>query len=251
MTQQIPPIISISSGKGGVGKTTFSVNLATALSDRGQKILLIDGDLGLGNVDVLLGLQVSHTLQETVEEGRDPQDLLVEVDPRFFVLPASSGVPEMAALSQEEQAFLTAVLGDIIGNFDLVLIDTAAGIGDAVLWFNQWATENIIILTPDPTSLTDAYALMKVMANRYDKKKFQLVVNNVKSKKEALETFTILAAVMEKFIEVKPSYLGPIPQDSNVVKAIRSQRPFLVTTPNCRAGKAVRTLAEQIEKSCK
>lgn len=241
-----PPILCISSGKGGVGKTTFSVNLATALAEKGAKTLLIDGDLGLGNVDVVLGLQVNHTIRETVEDGRDPAAILVEVQKNLFVLPASSGVPEMAGLSHEGQINLTTVLDKLIKNFDVVLVDTAAGIGDSVLWFNQWASANIIILTPDPTSLTDGYALMKVLASRHLKKGFQLVVNNVKSKEEALKTFTNMAAVLKQFLQETPSYLGPLPKDSRVVQAIRSQKPFLHASPDCPAAKAIRVMAGQL-----
>ena len=232
-----PPILCISSGKGGVGKTTFSVNLATALADRGVKTLLIDGDLGLGNVDVVLGLQVNHTIRETVEDGRDPASIIIEVQKDLYVIPASSGVPEMAGLSQADQHLLTSVLGDIIKKFDMVLVDTAAGIGESVLWFNEWADDNIIILTPDPTSLTDGYALMKVLASRHGKKGFQLVVNNVKSKQEGSTTFTNMAGVLNQFLQATPSYLGPLPKDNKVVEAIRQQKPFLLASPDCRAAR--------------
>ncbi len=244
--QKTPPILCISSGKGGVGKTTFCVNLATALAEKGARTLLIDGDLGLGNVDVVLGLQVNHTLRETVEQGCDPANIMVEVQKNLFVLPASSGVPEMAGLNQKGQCSLTTVLEPLIKDFDLVLVDTAAGIGDSVLWFNQWASANIIILTPDPTSLTDGYALMKVLASRHLKKGFQLVINNVKSKQEAQDTFTNMAAVLGRFLQETPSYLGPLPKDTKVIQAIRSQKPFVHASPDCPAARAIRSMASHI-----
>jgi flagellar biosynthesis protein FlhG len=241
-----PKIICISSGKGGVGKTTFSVNIACALTKMSKKILLIDGDLGLANVDVVLGINVRHTLRETIEEGRDPIDTLIEIIPNFFVLPASSGVPEMANLAYQEQAFLTNALENIINDFDYILVDSAAGIGDSVLWFNEWAEKNIVIITPDPTSMTDAYALIKVLNNRYNKTDFHLWINNVKSKKESLEVFNNMAAVLQKFLNIDPILLGAMPQDTHVSRGIRAQKPFLLLFPENRASKAIMTTASSI-----
>ncbi|OIP48401.1 MAG: flagellar synthesis regulator FleN [Deltaproteobacteria bacterium CG_4_10_14_3_um_filter_60_8] len=238
-----PRIICVSSGKGGVGKTSLAVNLAVAMADQGQRVLLIDGDLGLANVDILLGLNTSHTLQETVEEGRDPADLLVEVVPGFSVLPASSGVPEMASLTYEEQAFLTEMLDQVIGGFDFVLVDTAAGIGDSVLWFNRWAQENIVVLSPDPTALTDAYALIKVLASRYNKKQFHLVINSVASKKEGLAVFANMSTVLTTFLKITPLLLGTVPLDRAVSNAIRTQKPFMLAQPDSRPSIAVASMA--------
>lgn len=244
--KQKPQIICISSGKGGVGKTSFSINLAAALSARSRRVLLIDGDLGLANVDVMLGLNVRHTLRETVEEGRDPREILVEIMPGFFVLPASSGVPEMASLSYEEQAFLIDSLERMIGNFDFVLVDTAAGVGESVLWFNNWAGKNITLLSPDPTAITDAYALIKIMKTRYNKKDFHLIINNVRSRKEAQEVFANMSAVLENFLGVKPWFQGAIPQDSAVAMAVRQQKPFLIAQPKARASMAVMEICNKI-----
>jgi len=245
-TNSTPQIICISSGKGGPAKTSFTVNLAAALAGKARKVLLIDGDLGLANVDIMLGLNVTHTLREIVEEGRDPMEILVEVMPGFFVLPASSGVPEMATLAYEEQAFLTASLEQIVGNFDFVLVDTAAGVGDSVLWFNNWAGRNFTILSPDPTAMTDAYALIKIMKTRYHKTEFHLIINNVKSRKEAQEVFANMSAVLENFLGVKPFFQGAIPQDSAVAMAVRRQKPFLVAQPQARASLAVMEICNKL-----
>jgi flagellar biosynthesis protein FlhG len=239
-------IICISSGKGGVGKTSFSVNMATALSRKGRRVLLIDGDLGLANVDVVLGLNVRHTVQENIEEGRDLRQCLVEIAPGFLVLPASSGVPEMAALSLAEQALLTSGLEEIVPDFDYVLVDTAAGIGESVLWFNIWAQMNIVVLTPDPTSLTDAYALIKVLHARHGRNSFHLMLNSVQSKKEGREVFANMSMVLERFLGIRPLALGAMPQDPAVAGAIRSQRPFLLTTPGGKASQEILAVAERI-----
>lgn len=247
-SKRSPKIICISSGKGGVGKTSFSVNVATALAQKGKKVLLIDGDLGLANVDVLLGLNVRHTIREALDEARDPHSLLVEVIPGFHLLPASSGVPEMANLTPEEQAFLTRALDGIVARFDFVLVDTAAGIGDSVLWFNHWAEANIVILSPDPTAMTDAYALIKVLNTRHGKKRFYLIVNSVQSKKEADEVFLNMSKVLARFLRIHPDHLGSIPLDSNVGKAIRQQKPFLLLGPEGKASRSVYLIAETIVK---
>ena len=241
-----PQVICVSSGKGGVGKTSIAVNVAVALSRAGKRVLLVDGDLGLANVDIVLGLSVRHTMRETVEEGAALADILVCIDPGFYVLPASSGVPEMASLSAEEQAFLTDALEQIMGDFDYVLIDCAAGIGESVLWFNRWAAHSAVILAPDPTSMTDAYALIKVLVTRYSKKSFYLVVNNVKSIKEGQGVFANINAVLNRFLKITPFYLGAIPQDSNVVQAIRTQTPLLVSARESKAAHALTGIAKRV-----
>ncbi|MEW6218412.1 MAG: MinD/ParA family protein [Thermodesulfobacteriota bacterium] len=242
----LPRIISITSGKGGVGKTSCAVNLACALAQAGRKVLLVDGDLGLANVDVILGLNVRRTIRDTVELGRDPAGLLVEVPPGFFVLPASSGVPEMVQLSLEEQAYLTTALDRLQDGFHHVLVDTGAGIGDAVLWLNTWAGANVVLLTPDPTSMTDAYALIKVLHNRGGRQRFLLLVNSCRSRKEGEEVFANMAMVLERFLKIRPELLGIIPQDGIVARAVRQQQPFLLLDPEARASQAVRAVAERL-----
>jgi flagellar biosynthesis protein FlhG len=241
-----PRVICISSGKGGVGKTSVTINLAVALAQQGQRVLVIDGDLGLANVDVLLGLNIRQNLQRTVEEGLDPAGLLVEVMPGFQVLPASSGVPEMANLSFQEQALLTTALEPLLARFDFVLVDTAAGLGESVLWFNDWARDNIVIVTPDPTSLTDAYALIKVLRGRFAKERFHLLINSARSRKEADEVFATMRAVLTRFLKIEPRRLGDVPQDAAVARAVRQQKPFVLADPECRAAKAVAAAAARL-----
>lgn len=243
---RMPLVFSISSGKGGVGKTSMAVNLAASLAAIDKKVLLIDGDLGLANVDILLRLNALHNLQETIEQGRNPAEILIEIVPGFSVLPASSGVPEMASLTHEEQVFLTNALEKIMGGFDFVLVDTAAGIGDSVLWFNRWAHENIVVITPDPTSLTDAYALIKVLASRYNRRRFHLLINSVKSKKEGRAVFDNMSMVLGNFLDIKPLFLGTVPRDRTIGDAIRIQKPFVLANPDSRASIAMSTMAHTL-----
>ena len=137
-------------------------------------------------------------------------------------------------------------LEQIIGSFDFVLVDTAAGVGESVLWFNNWAAKNITLLSPDPTSMTDAYALIKIMKTRYNKNDFHLVINNVKSRKEAKEVFDSMSTVLENFLGIKPCYQGAIPQDSAVSMAVRRQKPFLLAQPKARASMAVVEICNKI-----
>lgn len=241
-----PVKISISSGKGGVGKTSITVNLAFALSRRGWRTLVVDGDMGLANVDVLLKLDPQKTLRDVLESDGEPMDAVVFLDPHFAVLPASSGVPEMVALEIHEQMQLSAILDSIATHFDYLLLDTAAGIGSSVLWLNTFANHNVIVVTPDPTSLTDAYALIKVLSKDYGREGFYIVMNSVESEREGLQTFENLARVAAKFLEIRLRYLGAIPHDKAVVQAVRDQEPLLKRAPDSKAGLALWAVTDRL-----
>jgi flagellar biosynthesis protein FlhG len=241
-----PKIWCITSGKGGVGKTCLAVNLAFALADQGKRILLVDGDLGLANVDVLLGLKVRANVRDILDRGADPRETVVTVCPGLGVLPASSGVPEMANLGPDDQALLEEVLKTVAAPFDHVLVDTAAGLGPAVLWFNTLADHSLVVVTPDPTALTDAYALIKVLAQHYQQRHFLTVLNNVQGEREARQTFATLDQAAGRFLDLHLDYLGSVPADPAVKRALRSQAPFLEQSPQSRASLAVKTIAARM-----
>jgi flagellar biosynthesis protein FlhG len=236
----------VTSGKGGVGKTCLAVNLAFALAHQGRRVLLVDGDLGLANVDVLLGLEVKANVRDIVDQGADPLETLIAVHPCLEVLPASSGVPEMANLGPEDQAMLGEMLTTMAGTFDHVLVDTAAGLGPAVLWFNTLADYSLVVVTPDPTALTDGYALIKVLAQSYQQRRFLVVVNAVQEEQEARQTFATLAQAAGKFLELRLDYLGAIPADSAVKEALRAQAPFLEKFPQSSASQALSIMAARM-----
>ena len=182
-------IITISSGKGGVGKTNIVANLGYALCRFGKRVLILDADLGLGNLDVLLGLTPEYNLSHVINGEKKLADIVVSGPGHLKILPAASGIQEMTALTQDERHMVFSQLDEFISDFDIMLIDTAAGISSNVLYFNINADENLVVATPEPTSITDAYALMKVLSVKYGSDHFKLVVNAVASEHEADEVF--------------------------------------------------------------
>lgn len=249
MAQEHEPVmISITSGKGGVGKTSIAINLGYGLLKKGKRVLLVDGDLGLANVDVMFGLDVKATIRDILEKGADPIEAVVYVEDGFGVLPASSGVPEMVTLGTDEQNAFVMALKTISRDFDYVLLDTAAGIGSAVLWFNDIAKYNMVILNPNPTSLTDAYALIKTMSKRFKRERFYVALNATKQAHEGRVTYESLAKASKKFLDVDLEYLGSIPDDNAVNLAVGKQIPFMKDNSNSRASVAVMELAERVIK---
>ncbi|NNF98385.1 MAG: MinD/ParA family protein [Desulfobacteraceae bacterium] len=243
-----PTTICVASGKGGVGKTSLSVNLAYALVKSGSRVLLVDGDLGLANVDLLLGIPIKQTIRNLLDESGNPQDSLVFPIENLGILPATSGVPEMVTLGPDEQSRLNGFIEDLAVGFDFVILDTAAGIGPSVLWFNRQALYNIVVLTPDPTSITDAYALMKVMARQHPKNAFFTILNAVANEREGRKVYNNLQQVVSQFLSMELELLGTIPADPAVNRAVKAQTPFIQSEPECPAGMAVSTIAAKIEK---
>jgi flagellar biosynthesis protein FlhG len=238
----------LSSGKGGVGKTSLTVNLAYALAQKGLRVLIVDGDLGLANVDVLLGLQVKTTIRDILDRGADPLEAVIYVEPRLGVLPSSSGVPDLANLGPQDHHELGEILKSICGHFDIVLVDTAAGIGSSVLWFNTFVDYNILVLTPDPTAMTDAYALIKVLSRDYRRQNFHLLVNQVKNEAEARQVYEHLSRVASHFLNLNLDYLGAVPRDASVSQGVRSQVPFIKVAPQSKAALTLFRHAERLRR---
>ena len=239
-------VIAVSSGKGGVGKTNSVVNLAMAFAEMGKKVLLLDADLGLGNLDVLLGLAPRYNLGHLLRGEKTIEEVMVKGPSGIMILPASSGVAELTSLTAEERLSLASHLENMSSEFDLMIIDTGAGISSNVLFFNVAAQEILVVVTPEPTSITDAYALMKVLLRKHGERSFRLLVNQVKSKKEGIEVYRKISLAAERFLNVSVDYTGCVLHDENVAKSVIRQRPVLEVYPGTRASVCFREIAREI-----
>lgn len=240
-------VIAVTSGKGGVGKTSTSVNLSCALSLEGRKVMLLDGDLGLANVDVMLGLQPSYNLSHVLEGRCTLEETLLPGPCGITVVPASSGKKSMAELTRVENAGLVHAFSDLNVPLDTLVVDTAAGIADSVITFAQAAQEVIAVICNDPSSLTDAYAMIKVLSREHGISRVQVLCNMVQSATEAREMFNNLERVTTRFLDVTLNYMGSIPQDEWLMRAVRKQRAVVDAYPNSPSAQAFRQLAKKTE----
>lgn len=217
----------------------MAINLTMALVQKGCRVLLVDGDLGLANVDVMLGLTGHATIRDVLTAGGNPMEVVMYQEPNLGVLPASSDVPDMVNMSPEDQTQLVEVLTSIASHFDFLLVDAAAEIGRSVLRFNTFVDYNVVVLSPDPTALTDAYALVKVLCRDYHRRHFQLLFNLVRDEREGERVCDGLTRVIHRFLHrvltLRPEYLGFVPHDRAVVKVVRDQIPFIKHAPKSRA----------------
>ncbi|KTD16499.1 MinD/ParA family protein [Legionella jordanis] len=241
-------VIAIAAGKGGVGKSNISVNLAIALAQRNKKVMLMDADLGLANVDILLGMHSKYNLSHVIKGRCQLHDILLQGPEGIQVIPASSGSDYMTQLSASEHAGIIDAFNELTDEFDYMIIDTAAGISDTVLSFARSSQELVVIVRDEPTSLTDAYAFIKVMTKRYEWSHFHVLANMVPNPKEGRELFNKLYRVAEHFLDVRLDYMGAIPFDNCVHEAIKKQKPVVLSYPGSSAAKAFLQLAEIVEE---
>ncbi len=241
-------VIAVTSGKGGVGKSNVVVNLGLALARRGLKVLLIDADLGLANLDILLGLTPRFTIQDLLSLRKTMSEVMVEGPEGMKILPASSGIPELAELDEYQKMFLLNELDTYSENLDVVLIDTGAGISRNVLFFNIAAMERIVVANNEPTSITDAYALMKVLVTKYGETRFKLLVNGPTKPKDGDLVYRALLRVTERFLgtAISLEYLGVIPHDEAIPRAVLKQQAALSLFPKSRVSRCFTQLARDL-----
>jgi flagellar biosynthesis protein FlhG len=240
--------IAVTGGKGGVGKTSMAVNLAAALAQKGERVLLLDGDLGLANIDVQLGLTPHYTLQHVLSGERELCEIVQCAAERLFVIPAASGVARMARLTPTEQAAIIQAFASLTDRFDTLIIDTAAGIGDSVLQFAAAAEQVLVVLCDEPASLTDAYGLIKVLNRECGVKRCQVLTNRTMDAADGDLLFRRLQRVTDRYLEVQLLHLGDVPDDPLLIKANRSQRTLLSAYPGAPASRALARLAAQIQR---
>jgi flagellar biosynthesis protein FlhG len=239
-------ILAVTSGKGGVGKTNLSTNLAVLAARRGRRVLLIDADLALSNVEILYGIKPRYHLGDLLSADHELVDVLAEGPHGIMVLPATSGNQELTQLTDAQKLQLVSALDPLEDKTDLVIMDTAAGLGDNVLFFAGAAQEVVLVVTPEPTSLTDAYATVKVLSQRAGCSQFRIIVNQAANENQGRQVFQRLSGVTSKFLRSDVRYLGMVPRDEAVPRALAVQKPFVDLFPTAPATKALEGVYERL-----
>lgn len=240
--------IAITGGKGGVGKTNIAINLGIAMAHAGKRVLLLDADLGLANVDVLLGLHPKRNLSHVVRGECGLEDIIVSAPGGMRIVPGASGLQSMADLSSAERAGLVNAFSELNSGIDVLLIDTAAGISDSVLSFSRAAQEVIIVVCDEPASMTDAYAMIKTLSCDYGIHRFRVIANMVPGIREGQELYKKLATVTNRFLNVALDFMGAVPYDEYLRKAIQKQQPLVEAYPRSKAAMAFKNLAQKADK---
>lgn len=246
--QGITRVISFTSGKGGVGKSQTVVNTAIALARLGKTVLLLDADLGLANVNVLLGIQPKFTLHDVFCGRKSLRDIIINGPEGISIIPAASGVESICDLNAQQKMSLMNGIEEVAHAYDYLLIDTRAGISADVMYFNSASSEIVCVINNEPTSLTDAYAVIKVLATHYGERTISVVSNNVLDEKDGLHAYQRLSNAVARFLSVELKYLGCIPKDGAVTQAVQNQRPVLELFPSAPASMAIERIGRKLDE---
>ncbi|WP_455220692.1 MinD/ParA family protein [Kaarinaea lacus] len=240
-------VIAVTSGKGGVGKTSVSVNLGVSLASMGKDVLLMDADLGLANVDVMLGLRPRFNLSHVVSGERPLDEVVVDGPEGLKIVPASSGIHSMAALEPAEHAGVIRAFSELNFPLDVLLIDTAAGISDSVIAYTKAAQEVVVVLCDEPASITDAYALIKLLSRDYGMHRFRVITNMVSSIQNGKELYRKILQVTDRYLDVALDFMGVIPNDEYLRKAVQRQKSVIDAFPRCKSSLAFKKLAQKAD----
>jgi len=242
-----PMVIAVTSGKGGVGKTNIVGNLAVTFQRMRKRVLIFDADLGLANIDIIFGINPKYTIEEVIKGEKELSQIITMGPEGVAVIPASSGVQELSNLTEGHKINLLNEF-DLLNNmYDILLIDTGAGISSNVIYFNLAAQERIVVVTPEPTSITDAYALIKVMFMKHGTNKFIILMNMVKNEKEAVSVYKHLSKVVEKFMgSISLDYAGYIPYDKHLNESVNRREPVTCCYPQASSSQSFKKLAEYL-----
>ncbi len=241
-------VIAVTGGKGGVGKSNVSINLAIALAEMQRRVVVLDADLGLANLDVLLGITSAHNISDVLAGECSLRDILVEGPGGIHIVPASSGTQRMTNLSQQEHAGLISAFSELGDDLDVLIVDTAAGISESVVSFLRASQEILLVVCDEPTSITDTYALIKLMNRDYGTHRFRVLTNMVKSDQDGKAVYEKLYRVTERFLDVALQYVGNIPLDDSVKKAVQRQKAVMEAYPRAKASHAFRQLARKVDQ---
>ena len=248
----LPPMITrhrtiaFTSGKGGVGKSNLVLNTALALARRDRRVAILDGDLGLASINVLLGLSPRFDLRHVLAGERQVRDIMLQGPHGLSIIPAGSGIAELANLDPSDREALIGQLSTVAETVDYLLIDTGAGIGDTVLNLVMASDEAVVVTRPEPTALADAYALIKVIVNEEPTFPFHLLINMVRDGRQAAQVFESLEQILVRFLGYRPGNAGHVQTDPRVGQAVVQQVPFTILAPQCQATRDVETLAARL-----
>ena len=240
-------VIAVTGGKGGVGKSNVSINLGVCLAEMGRRVVILDADLGLANLDILLGISSRENLSHVLKGECGIKDILVEGPAGVKIVPASSGTQELVSMGPREHAGLIHAFSELSDDVDVLIVDTAAGISEMVMSFVTAAQESLFVVTNEPTSITDAYAMMKILNQKHGMYRFNVVANMVRTQQEGREIYSKLTKVTDRFLDVALQFSGCIPFDDYLRKAVMRQKPVVEAYPRSKAALAFRSLANKVD----